>query len=468
MTMATQHLLSLPHYLDQPILLNNLRKASPYLLPLAGATYVAVDTFRADPKEHGKTLVKGLSVTGVTIAFALWGAKLFLKPSPAGAKEVLKTLSPLMKEKGMVMSQKLRRQLAQYSNPPQLLNILQNSSKKNLPPSIKSFLQTSTLTPVKHHQLKLNVARLLIEKTSSHSPLKTQVLQLIQKAENRVLTVNEIHQLRQTVPKLAPDLEKSKQWLQLLMAQPAHVSGKEIMNEIKNLSLMGLFPILGGLLGGVMGNAINREDWRDKFKNQAKEGFFQYFANILLCNIGAGICLSLLEKNAPKMSGNRTARFAAMTLGIVSFGILGGSAIANFLGKNLINGIIDDGLVEGTQQFFEKLRADNETSLFEGLYDERKPEALDIGLHLDDMATVGVLSGLKWIEPALPFFYSISGIRTGIGYRTHKKEKPERSSEPQQSYSNKNTCPQLFQGHHVFKMLSHQQQKPFQHSHVQR
>jgi hypothetical protein len=28
-----------------------------------------------------------------------------------------------------------------------------------------------------------------------------------------------------------------------------------------------------------------------------------------------------------------------------------------------------------------------------------------------------LLSGLKWIEPALPLMYTLSGYRAGIGYR---------------------------------------------------
>ena len=33
------------------------------------------------------------------------------------------------------------------------------------------------------------------------------------------------------------------------------------------------------------------------------------------------------------------------------------------------------------------------------------------------------MSGLKWIEPALPIMYAISGYRAGIGYRNgeHKQ-----------------------------------------------
>ena len=48
---------------------------------------------------------------------------------------------------------------------------------------------------------------------------------------------------------------------------------------------------------------------------------------------------------------------------------------------------------------------------------ERKPELIDLGMYTDDIATVALLSGLKWIEPSLPFLYSISGYKSGIGYR---------------------------------------------------
>ena len=87
-----------------------------------------------------------------------------------------------------------------------------------------------------------------------------------------------------------------------------------------------------------------------------------------------------------------------MIAGIVSTGIIGGSAIANAIGNKIINPIFGQ---EKTNE----------------LYRERKPEALDIGLHTDDIATVAVMSGLKWIEPALPLMYAISGYRAGIGYR---------------------------------------------------
>ena len=99
---------------------------------------------------------------------------------------------------------------------------------------------------------------------------------------------------------------------------------------------------------------------------------------------------------------NKGTRALGMICGILTTGVIGGSAIANLIGNKIINPIF------GTQK-------NNE------LYGERKPEALDIGLHTDDIATVAVMSGLKWIEPALPIMYAISGYRAGIGYRNVNK-----------------------------------------------
>ena len=85
--------------------------------------------------------------------------------------------------------------------------------------------------------------------------------------------------------------------------------------------------------------------------------------------------------------------------GITATGIIGGSTLANLIGKKVIDPLL------------------NKKSHNKNIYSERKPEAIDIGLHTDDIATVAVMSGLKWIEPALPIMYSVSGYRAGIGYR---------------------------------------------------
>ena len=109
-----------------------------------------------------------------------------------------------------------------------------------------------------------------------------------------------------------------------------------------------------------------------------------------MCNIGAGLALGILEK---LNISSKVARAVGMTFGIILTGVLGGSKIANFISQKIISPVIK-----------------TETS-------ERKPEVLDLCLHTDDIATVSLLSGLKWIEPALPILYSVSGYKAGSGYR---------------------------------------------------
>ena len=111
-----------------------------------------------------------------------------------------------------------------------------------------------------------------------------------------------------------------------------------------------------------------------------------------MCNIGAGAALGILEKMNIK---SKAARCIGMIAGIITTGVIGGSAIANFIGNKIVNPII--------------LKREE--------IEKRTPEILDLTLHTDDIATVSLLSGLKWIEPALPILYSISGYRAGIGYR---------------------------------------------------
>jgi len=191
--------------------------------------------------------------------------------------------------------------------------------------------------------------------------------------------------------------KKGKEFLDKLVPNPENIDSKEIFGEIGRLSVMGLVPVLGGIAGGVVGDKLTEEKWKDKVPNKVKEGVYQYLANIFLCNVGAGVALAALEKANIK---SKSARAVGMISGILLTGLVLGSAAANYIGKKLV-----DPLMCKNDHRHKKL------------YEERKPEAIDIGLHLDDVATVAVLSGLKWIEPSLPMLYSISGYRAGIGYR---------------------------------------------------
>lgn len=183
-----------------------------------------------------------------------------------------------------------------------------------------------------------------------------------------------------------------------LIPPPDNISSKDIFREIGWLSLYGAIPVAGGITGGVIGDKITEKKWKDKVPNKLKEGVYQYLANIFLCNIGAGAALGVLEKFNIK---SKAARCLGMLSGILLTGVIGGSFIANYIGKKVINPLISK---------------DNNKN------DVRTPELLDLSLHSDDIATISLLSGLKWIEPSLPLLYSVSGYRAGIGYRNSNKE----------------------------------------------
>lgn len=233
-----------------------------------------------------------------------------------------------------------------------------------------------------------NKNKILIDTFTKDNKVNESTNKILNKAKDKVLSIKEIKQL-----------EKHKEFLDKLIPEPENISSKEIFSEIGRLSLLGLIPVIGGISGGIAGDMVTTKHWKEKVPNKIKEGTYQYLANIFLCNVGAGTALAILEKCGVK---GKTPRALGMIAGIITTGIIGGSAIANAIGNKIINPI------------FKKEKTNN-------LYNERRPEALDIGLHVDDIATVAVMSGLKWIEPALPIMYAISGYRAGIGYRNVNK-----------------------------------------------
>ena len=213
---------------------------------------------------------------------------------------------------------------------------------------------------------------------------------ILNKAKTKILSFNEVKSLFSSLKS-----PKEKAFLKKLIPDPENIKAKDIFQEIGYLSIYGAIPVLGGILGGIGVDVYNKENLKEKVPDKINEGLYQYLANIFMCNIGAGCALGVLEK---LNITSKTIRALGMTTGIILTGVLGGSKIANFVTKNLINPIINP-----------KIKKDE--------IKERKPELLDLGLHTDDIATVSLLSGLKWIEPSLPLLYTISGYRAGMGYR---------------------------------------------------
>lgn len=324
--------------LDQPIAVAKFAKAVPYLLVSSGVAVLATDVYKAKEEDRKKVAIQDSLVLGFTILSAIISAK------------------GVGKFKGLLE-----------------LESLDDALKK---------------------------AKATVEEYLSKNQLNDEKLKnIVEKAKSKVLSFKEISYLSEKMNQT----EEGKQFLQKLIPEPQNVTSKECFSQIGRLSLLGLIPVVSGITGGVLADKIteDKEVAKKKTANKIKEGFYQFFANIFLCNVGAGAALLIMEQMKVK---SKAARAIAMVVGITLTGILGGSAIANWLSARIIDPLFDK----------EKRHPAREK---QHLYAERKPELLDIGLHTDDIATVAVMSGLKWIEPALPFLYSVSGYRSGIGYR---------------------------------------------------
>lgn len=233
-----------------------------------------------------------------------------------------------------------------------------------------------------------------------------KVSKILEKAKNSVLGFKDIKVLDKELSKS----ENGTKFMKALIPDPENITAKDIKNEIGRLSILGFIPVAGGIAGGLAGEKItNGKLEKTHTANRVKEGAYQYLANIFLCNVGAGIALAGLEAAKVK---SKAARAAGMIGGIVTTGIIGGSTIANYIGKKVINPIFDKNIDKKAK-----------------LNSERTPEVLDICLHSDDIATIAVMSGLRWIEPTLPILYGISGYRAGIGYRNgHKHKKSQETT----------------------------------------
>lgn len=310
-------------YLDQPILVEKLRKAVPVGLGAAACVFTVGEVAKEKtPGEKRRTGIQTALVLGATIGSALAAPKI------ATAITKKKALQPVANTK-------------------------------------------------------------IIDEFVSEKTLATNVRGILEKVKKKVLTPKEILTLTQELKS-----KDDKRFLDKLIPPPENVSSKDIFSEIGWLSIVGAVPVVGGVAGGVLADRVNHDDWRKRLPDKIKEGSYQYLANIFLCNVGAGAALGILEKNKIQ---SRLARGLGMIAGIILTGVIGGSKIANMIGDKFINPLC--GGKRG---------------------DERTPELIDIGLHTDDIATVSLLSGLKWIEPALPILYTVSGYRAGIGYRNNK------------------------------------------------
>lgn len=351
-------------YLDQPRLVGKFSQAVPAILVAGGSIYTYKHVKNTPQEDKKKELTKSIIVLGATIASAVVAPRLALKLTTKAIKH-------------------------------------------------PSHVHSSQLTAhgshehLEHeHGERINLAELkeemtdLIDDFVSENKVSATTTKLLNKAKEKILEPSEI---KTVFEELSPT-KQGKEFLEKFVPDPENIDSKHIFGEIGRISILGLIPVLGGIAGGMAADKITEKNWKDRIPNKIKEGAYQYLANIFLCNIGAGVALFAMERAKIK---SKAARATGMIGGIILAGIVFGSAIANLIGKTCIDPLLH--------------KNKNHTHNHIDLYSERKPELLDISLHVDDIATVAVLSGLKWIEPALPILYSISGYRAGIGYRNGER-----------------------------------------------
>lgn len=339
-------------FLDQPVLISKLKNNTPKILCGAVFAYGIKDTMQAPKEERAKRGIKNaiiLSGVACTSLISAFGLKI-------GKKQLFN---------GLVNCKN------------------QNEILKNNTFAIDEFL--------KQNKVPENIENIL-------NKAKKGALNI--KDTNKILAIN-------------PDSKGKEELFDVLFSKKEDLSAKEIFKETGRLSILGLLPVVSGVASGITADKITHENTPKSASNKIKEGAYQFFANIFMCNVGAAGALfgaERLQKAGMIKALSPVKKLAVIMGGIFVTGVMGGSFVANLIGKKILDPL------------FNKKQQDNKaiSNPTAGLYNERKPELLDIALHTDDIATAGVLSGFKWIEPILPLMYTISGYRAGIGYRNNK------------------------------------------------
>lgn len=338
-------------YMDQPLLIKKFKDAVPAVLVLGSCVYSFNHVAKLPEKEKRKAFIKDSAVLTGTVGSALLATR--------GIHAI-------------------------------------KIGQKTLFNGLKGLTESTDVGALVEKNTKL------VDDFVQNNKVSNKAKEILSRAKGAILSFRDI----KTVESEFEDNKKGKNLLDELIPNPENIDSKHIFSEIKRLSIMGLVPVLGGIAGGIIGDKVTEKNWKERIPNKVKEGSYQYLANIFLCNVGAGAALWAMEK--AKIT-SKTSRAIGMVAGITAVGILGGSAIANFIGKTCIDPFFKNS--HGHHCHGKRHHSHLK------VYNERTPEMLDVGLHVDDVSTVAVLSGLKWIEPALPIMYSISGYRAGIGYR---------------------------------------------------
>lgn len=372
--------------LDQPLLISKLRNQTPKILAAGAFAFGLYDTMKTPKEERRKRGIKNAVILTTTAAVSLMSA-FGIK---AGGKQVFKGLVEI---------------------------------------------------PSQEEVLKANAKA--VDKFLSENKVNKGIKHTLEKAKSGLLNVKDTENLL----KDKDSFKNADALFETLFSSKSDLSAKEIFEETGRLSILGLAPVAAGVASGIAADKLTNNSSKDETKKAAsdkiKEGVYQFLANIFMCNVGAAGALFGAERLHQKgviKSLTPLKKLGVIMGGIFVTGIMGGSIVANFVGKKFLDPLFEEknkqkqnpstaiDLIASQHKVYDcfrftgetKKRTDETGGVKNWLYSERKPELLDLALHTDDIATAGVLSGFRWIEPMLPLMYVVSGYRAGIGYRNVK------------------------------------------------
>lgn len=380
------------HFIEQPMLIRKIAVGTGVGGALGAGALVATDLMKAKPgEERQKTLIRDSIVLGATGLGTILATRKFMPlPSRQDAIEEVAKLAETLKEHG----QKYADRLSSFTE-----------GKTHL--SREEFEKLVTTIRERGGKDELNEILPVGGDMTEVKSFKNQLAEMVRRAGQKDST-----------------------------GQVMEDDGELV--AMGRFFTVGLASVLSGLTGGIIANKVNKVKDPQATANMAKEGCFQFIANIALCAVGASAALVLMKipqvaKQIAKLGAlSKVVRTAGIMVGL-SLGIFGGGIIANILGQRFINPLIDrmNGTPAGASQTAGG---------------KRKIEFADAILHLDDLPTALALAGFAAVEPILPWFFAFSGYRTGIGYRNDESAKqsppqPTPSPAPAQAFNGTASTP---------------------------